>query len=192
MGTCFSHSEKLSMRYDESQLKALRDVELDQLEYPKYFFRQAKVVKVKDGDTIVIATYHNNQMCRFDCRLYAIDTPEKKSDIPELRETAIAATVFTSNKLLGKVVEVDCLTNRVINGKRLSDPFGRLFVRIQVEGKDFGQILIKNKLAREYYGGKHPYPKNEEVLQNDPDYLDDKKKIMSKRNNTTMSYIHVD
>jgi len=40
---------------------------------------QAKVMKVSDGDTIVVSPINGGDF--FKCRLYGIDTPEGKSDV---------------------------------------------------------------------------------------------------------------
>ena len=106
-----------------------------------------KVIEVKDGDTIVIEhpdTFYQNP----SIRLYGVDTPESyrpKCDLEkQMGEKAkqFIKTTLKSNK------------NIITLGKIDKDKYGRILTTVYVDGKDLSKLLIKNGLAREYFGDK--------------------------------------
>jgi micrococcal nuclease len=81
----------------------------------------AKVLRVIDGDTIVIACKPETYIYKFKCRLNGIDCPETKSKDENERADAKCATEYLAKSILGKVVYIK-------GGKW--DKYGRLLVTV--------------------------------------------------------------
>jgi endonuclease YncB( thermonuclease family) len=109
----------------------------------------AKIIRVSDGDTIVIAAPYLPAPLRPELavRIYGVDTPEKghRAQCPDEAARAEQASAWTKNLVTnGK-------THRVILYKW--DKFGgRVIGDIVVDGQSVRQGLIAKGLAREYYG----------------------------------------
>jgi micrococcal nuclease len=112
---------------------------------------KAKVVRVIDGDTIVV---------RFDgkterVRLIGVDTPETKpkrnkpfeydsiTNLTYLAEWGLKAKNFTKRTLEGKTVELE-----FDRSAGLRDKYGRLLAYVYINGTDFNALLIKEGYAR--------------------------------------------
>jgi endonuclease YncB( thermonuclease family) len=121
-----------------------------------YDFTKAKVIKVYDGDTYWIAAWHCGRLLRFRIRLYGVDCAEMKSKDLEQKQQAINAKQYVSDLILGQIVDIDVLENRMINGKVIKEKWGRLLCTIKTHGVDIAQLLIDQKYAKPYFGGtKH-------------------------------------
>ena len=103
----------------------------------------AKVVGVKDGDTMVML-FENTQ---FVVRLAHVDTPEKKQPFGN------NAKQFASDFCFGKNVKV------VSTGKR--DRNGRWIAEIFYKNQNLGKELVRNGLAWHYKA----YSKSENYAQ---------------------------
>ena len=90
---------------------------------------QGKVVKVTDGDTITILDSENKQI---RIRLYGIDAPEKAQDFGKVSREYLAELVA------GKTVNVTVLD---------IDRYGRSVGRIEIEGKEVAEEMLKSGLA---------------------------------------------
>jgi len=109
----------------------------------------AQVIRVSDGDTIVIAAPFLPQPLKPELavRIYGVDTPEKghRAQCPEENERAQLASKFTTQALQSHPKH-----QVIIYGW---DKFGgRILGDILVNGQSIRQGLISNGLAREYYG----------------------------------------
>ena len=113
-----------------------------------YDFQKAKVVRVIDGDTFVIVAKHNKRLTRFYFRLYGCDCPEKNT------EEGKAVKVFVKQALENKVVDIQVLTNKIHNGKKIREKFGRLIGFIYLNKENFTDRLVKNGMAKLYFGGR--------------------------------------
>lgn len=116
--------------------------------------RYGRVVKVYDGDTITIAAYmeinkYGKVLYKFSCRLDGIDCPEMNSKNPSEKEVAIAARNFLSEIILGKVVEL-------VNVK--TEKYGRTLATVYFGKLNICQLMLDNKYAVEYDGGKKIVP----------------------------------
>jgi micrococcal nuclease len=109
----------------------------------------AQIVRVSDGDTIVIAAPYLPAPLKPELavRVFGVDTPEKggRAQCPKENELAQQASRYT--------------TQLIQNGKRIQvvlygwDKFGgRVLGDIVVDGQSVRLGLIQNGLAREYYG----------------------------------------
>lgn len=95
---------------------------------------------VVDGDTLWLG--------REKARIANIDTPELHSPkCPSERALAIAAR----NRLHA------LLQTPFVVWRGSQDRYGRTLVRITVEGRDVGEVLVAEKHARPYRGKREPW-----------------------------------
>jgi endonuclease YncB( thermonuclease family) len=109
----------------------------------------AQVIRVSDGDTIVIAAPFLPAPLKPELavRIYGVDTPEKghRAQCPQEDQRAQLASKFTTQALQSHPKH-----QVIIYGW---DKFGgRILGDILVNGQSIRQGLITNGLAREYYG----------------------------------------
>jgi endonuclease YncB( thermonuclease family) len=109
----------------------------------------AQIIRVSDGDTIVIAAPFLPLPLKPELavRIYGVDTPEKghRAQCPQENERALVASKFTTQALQSHPKH-----QVIIYGW---DKFGgRILGDILVNGQSIRQGLISNGLAREYYG----------------------------------------
>jgi endonuclease YncB( thermonuclease family) len=109
----------------------------------------AQIIRVSDGDTIVIAAAFLPPPLKPELavRIYGVDTPEKghRAQCPEEAARAEAASAWT------KQLVASSAKRQVILYKW--DKFGgRVIGDIVVNGQSVRRGLIANGLAREYYG----------------------------------------
>jgi endonuclease YncB( thermonuclease family) len=109
----------------------------------------AQIIRVSDGDTIVIAAPFLPQPLKPELavRIYGVDTPEKghRAQCPQEDQRAQMASAWTTQLIKSSA------THQVILYKW--DKFGgRVIGDIVVNGQSVRRGLIANGLAREYYG----------------------------------------
>jgi endonuclease YncB( thermonuclease family) len=109
----------------------------------------AQIIRVSDGDTIVIAAPFLPAPLKPELavRIFGVDTPEKghRAQCPQENERALVASKFTT-----QAIQSHPKHQVVIYGW---DKFGgRILGDILVNGQSIRQGLISNGLAREYYG----------------------------------------
>lgn len=108
----------------------------------------AEVTSIYDGDTFKcnIAGYPTIIGEQISIRVYGVDCPEMKDKRPTVKERARQAKQYTVQRLRGgKKIEL-------VNMQR--DKYFRILAVVMVDGKDLGQELIKEGLAKPYFGGK--------------------------------------
>jgi endonuclease YncB( thermonuclease family) len=116
---------------------------------PKGVTYDAQIVRVSDGDTIVIAAPFLPQPLKPELavRIYGVDTPEKgwRGQCDSEKQRGEAASVFTKN-----LVQASQQRQVVLYGW---DKFGgRVLGDIILNGQSLRSQLIANGHAREYYG----------------------------------------
>ena len=109
----------------------------------------AKIVRVNDGDTVVIAAPFLPAPLKPELavRVYGVDTPEKghRAQCPSEAQRGEAATAFTKNAVASTQKH-----QVVLYGW---DKFGgRVLGDIILDGRSLRQGLIANGFAREYFG----------------------------------------
>lgn len=109
----------------------------------------AQILKVSDGDTIVIAAPFLPQPLKpqLAVRIYGVDTPEKgfRAKCPQEDERGKLASKFTTNAVAKSVKRQVVLYDW--------DKFGgRVLGDILLDGVSLRTMLIANGFAREYYG----------------------------------------
>jgi endonuclease YncB( thermonuclease family) len=116
---------------------------------PKGVTYDAQIIRVSDGDTIVIAAPFLPQPLKPELavRIYGVDTPEKgfRGQCDSEKQRGEAASVFTKN-----LVQASQQRQVVLYGW---DKFGgRVLGDIILNGQSLRAQLIANGFAREYYG----------------------------------------
>jgi micrococcal nuclease len=116
---------------------------------PKGVMYDAQILRVSDGDTIVIAAPFLPQPLKPELavRIYGVDTPEKgfRGQCDSEKQRGEAASVFTKN-----LVNASQQRQVVLYGW---DKFGgRVLGDIILNGQSLRSQLIANGFAREYYG----------------------------------------
>ena len=116
---------------------------------PKGVTYDAQILRVSDGDTIVIAAPFLPQPLKPELavRIYGVDTPEKghRAQCPAEAQRGEMATQFTKQLVsTGQRFQVTLYGWDQFGGRVLGD--------ITVNGQSVRQGLIANGLAREYYG----------------------------------------
>lgn len=115
------------------------------IEYPNEFI--AKVIGVKDGDTIEVLYKNNPIVIRFE----HIDCPEKKQPFGK------KAKSFVSDNIFGKKVKI------ISKGK--TDRWKRLIAVIEMEnGNNLNKMLVENGLAMHFK--KYSKDQSYAVLEN--------------------------
>ena len=116
---------------------------------PKGVTYDAQILKVSDGDTIVIAAPFLPQPLKpqLAVRIFGVDTPEKgfRAKCESENQRGLAASEFTK-----KAVESSASRQVVLYDW---DKFGgRVLGDIILNGQSLRAMLIANGFAREYYG----------------------------------------
>ena len=116
---------------------------------PKGVTYEAEIIRVSDGDTIVIAAPFLPAPLKPELavRIFGVDTPEKgfRAKCPAEDQRGQAASAFTKN-----MVVTSKSRHVTIYGW---DKFGgRILGDIILDGKSVRASLIANGFAREYYG----------------------------------------
>lgn len=116
---------------------------------PRGVTYDATVIRVLDGDTIVISAPYLPKPLRPELavRIFGVDTPEKghRAQCAQENELASKASVYTTQLIKnGKKIQVTLYRWDKFGGRVLGD--------IIVDGESVRAGLIKNGLAREYYG----------------------------------------
>ena len=109
----------------------------------------AQILRVSDGDTIVISAPFLPAPLKQELavRIYGVDTPEKgfRAKCPQEDERGQAATKFTTNAVAKSVKRQVVLYDW--------DKFGgRVLGDIVLDGVSLRAMLIQNGFAREYFG----------------------------------------
>ncbi len=109
----------------------------------------AQIVRVNDGDTVVIAAPFLPAPLKPELavRVYGVDTPEKghRAQCPSEAQRGEAATQFTKKAVAsGQKFQVTLYGWDKFGGRVLGD--------ILINGQSLRAALIANGFAREYYG----------------------------------------
>jgi len=109
----------------------------------------AQIIRVSDGDTIVISAPFLPQPLKPELavRIYGVDTPEKghRAQCPNEAQRGEAASAFTKNAVAKSL-------KRQVTLYRWDKFGGRVLGDILLDGQSLRGMLIANGFAREYYG----------------------------------------
>lgn len=113
-------------------------------------FIEALVVKVVDGDTIIVKI--NDEEYRL--RLIGVDTPETKHPTKEVESFGEEAYQYTKDSLLGKTVYLERDVSetdkygRLLRYVWIMMPFDNFVTEDSVEGMQFNAILVREGYAK--------------------------------------------
>ena len=109
----------------------------------------AQILRVSDGDTIVISAPFLPQPLKPELavRIYGVDTPEKgfRAQCPQENERGQLATKFTTNAVAKS-------SKRQVTLYGWDKFGGRVLGDIILDGQSLRSMLITNGFAREYFG----------------------------------------
>ena len=116
---------------------------------PQGVVYDAQIVRVNDGDTVVIAAPFLPKPLKPELavRIFGVDTPEKgfRAKCPQEDQRGQAATAFTKNAVANSQQRQVVLYDW--------DKFGgRVLGDLILNGQSLRAALIANGFAREYYG----------------------------------------
>ena len=114
-----------------------------------------RVVKVIDGDTIVVSDGNTTNKVR----LIGVDTPETRHPTKPVQYFGREATAFTKRYLEGKRVR---LWRDPIGDTR--DHYGRLLRHVFVNGENFNAKLVAEGYAFAYRDRRFPFSRRSEFI----------------------------
>lgn len=110
------------------------------------YIYNARVTNVVDGDTVdMVISLGFGVSITHRVRLSGINTQETNDTNPVLRENAMQAKKWVTDKLLNKQVTIQSFK---------SDKYGRYLADIYLGDELINKSLIDQGLAEEYHGGK--------------------------------------
>ena len=116
--------------------------------------KKCKVLQVYDGDTITIASkmpWDSSPFFRFSVRLNGIDCPEMKTHNESEKTLAVMAK--------NRVIELIYKKKVVLKDVKM-EKYGRLLANVYYNNTCINELLVKERLALKYDGGKKTIPKD--------------------------------
>lgn len=113
-------------------------------------FRCVKYLKNYDGDTVTVRIPDVHPLLgeNISVRIVGIDTPEKNGKKPCEKERARDAQRLVANLMKNaKAIELRNIGR---------DKYFRVLAEVWIDGRSVGAVLIENKLAYPYDGGRKP------------------------------------
>jgi len=106
------------------------------------------VVKIYDGNTFTIASklpYEASPLFRFLVHIRGLLSPDVRSVIPSVRETAKISKTALSSMIYGKIVQ---LTNIEV------DHCGNLVANVSINGIDINGWMVSNDYSDDFNAGR--------------------------------------
>lgn len=101
-------------------------------------------IRVWDGDSIRLGTTRQSEAVR----IFNIDAPEIEGQCAYETDLALQSKIRLAGLLNGQRVEIL---------RQGTDRYGRTLAAIRVEGRDVGDILVSEGLARTWAGRREPW-----------------------------------
>lgn len=101
-------------------------------------------IRVRDGDSIRLGTTRQSEAVR----IFNIDAPEIEGQCAYETDLALQSKIRLAGLLNGQRVEIL---------RQGTDRYGRTLAAIRVEGRDVGDILVSEGLARTWAGRREPW-----------------------------------
>lgn len=136
--------------FSETPEKSKSKVEATKCSHSPSHFRCVEYVQNYDGDTITvnIPGVHPIVGDRISVRVIGVDTAEKNGQKPCEKQKAKEAQRLVEN-LLKRAKGIE-----LANVQR--DKYFRILADVKVDGQSLSELLVKNKLAYSYDGGRKP------------------------------------
>ena len=111
---------------------------------------KCKVISVYDADTVTVALEWNNGIYKIKCRLYGIDSAEKRTRNEEEKKVALEATEWLKSIIYNKIIWIKCGKWGKYGGRML----GTLFMTEDdmKNNKSINEHIIEKGYAYEYKG----------------------------------------
>lgn len=120
---------------------------------PKGVTYDAQILRVSDGDTVVIAAPFLPAPLKPELavRVYGVDTPEKgfRAQCESEKQRGEAASAFTKNAITQAAAQGGKFQATLYGWDKFG---GRVLGDILINGQSLRAALIANGFAREYYG----------------------------------------
>jgi endonuclease YncB( thermonuclease family) len=120
---------------------------------PKGVTYDAQILRVSDGDTVVIAAPFLPAPLKPELavRIFGVDTPEKgfRAQCPQEDQRGQAASAFTKNAVATAAAQGGKFQATLYGWDKFG---GRILGDILINGQSLRAALIANGFAREYYG----------------------------------------
>jgi len=101
-------------------------------------------IRVWDGDSIRLGTTRQSEAVR----IFNIDAPEIEGQCAYETDLALQSKIRLAGLLNGQRVEIL---------RQGTDRYGRTLAAIRIEGRDVGDILVSEGLARTWAGRREPW-----------------------------------
>ena len=101
-------------------------------------------IRVWDGDSIRLGTTRQSEAVR----IFNIDAPEIEGQCAYETDLALQSKIRLAELLKGQRIEIL---------RQGTDRYGRTLAAIRVEGRDVGDILVDEGLARTWAGRREPW-----------------------------------
>ena len=101
-------------------------------------------IRVWDGDSIRLGTTRQSEAVR----IFNIDAPEIEGQCAYETDLALQSKIRLAELLKGQRIEIL---------HQVTDRYGRTLAAIRVEGRDVGDILVSEGLARTWAGRREPW-----------------------------------
>jgi endonuclease YncB( thermonuclease family) len=150
---CKTNKNKYDTRLTKKEVNLIKNAEFKTTPELLFDFTTAKVLHVYDGDTIWVGTVISGKVVRFSIRLYGIDCPEMRGGTYNTKAAAQVSKQYVTNRVNGKIVRIDVMNGRFVDGKKIKDPFNRLIAKVFIDDSSLSDELLKAGLAVPYYGG---------------------------------------
>jgi micrococcal nuclease len=110
-------------------------------------FNRVQIVSVYDGDTIFVNVSDWPDIIgkRIGVRLRGIDCPEMDDNRKSIQDLAKEARQFVVENVAYKEIRLENIER---------DKYFRIVADVYVDEANLSELLLKNKLAKEYDGGK--------------------------------------
>lgn len=114
---------------------------------------ECKVLSIYDADTITVAfQWDDHILYKVKCRLYGIDTPEKRTKNKEEKRVALLARQWLCDRILNKIIWIKFGKWGKYGGRCISTIYKNAIDA--KNDKSINQTLVECGYAYEYYGKK--------------------------------------
>ncbi len=172
-----------------SELKNIKDKDVKKFSLYNRIF-ETKIVNCYDADTCKAVFNFKDELCKFNCRLSGLDTPEMRpSRKNKNREIEKKTAKYARNYLVNEITDIDIdllknytkkeIQNLINKHKKLVyikckdfDKYGRLLIKIYNKDPSDGtkdsinRQLVNEGLANKYNGGRKTSFNFEEIIKN--------------------------
>jgi endonuclease YncB( thermonuclease family) len=113
---------------------------------------ECKVISVYDADTVTIVLPFSDKFYKVKCRLYGIDSAEKRTKNKDEKKVALESTKWLSDLIKDKIIWVKCGKWGKYGGRMIGELFmSKEDIELNVS---INEMIIKKGYAYKYNGKK--------------------------------------